>query len=96
MSNLLHFKSLGKDSCGRLFAKHVFAVTHKVDRNRCMTVVVGANGNNVYIVVAEKLLVIIHSLAAAVGLNSIVGALGNNITKIAYLNIVKLKIARYV
>lgn len=61
-----------------------------------MTVVVGANGNNVYIVVADKLLVIIHSLAAAVGFNRIVGALGNNITKIAYLNIVKLKIARYV
>ena len=61
-----------------------------------MTVVVGANGNDINIIMTEKLLVIINSLAAAVGFDCFVGTLGDNIAEIAYLNDVKFKIARYV
>ena len=61
-----------------------------------MVVVVGADRNGVKLGVIENFAVVVNSLSAAVGFNSLVGSFGDNIAEIFYLAVLRRHICRNV
>ena len=60
-----------------------------------MKIIVCADGNSVNIFIIEKLVIVIHSPAAAVFFHGGIGALRNYIAEGNYLSVLTFEISRY-
>ena len=94
IGDLFHLQRFGQDAGGGLFAEHVLAVTHEVDGNNGVHVVVGTHRHRVELRVVQDLMVIVDRLAAAVLCHGGVRLFGNDIAEILDLRVFALHVVR--